>query len=270
MFRKAYSYSSVSEEPSSGCCRGSCRCLTRIPYATLIATVLCCTGVGIFLGSFYRGISLTLRTFEEVFHFQFDWLIDLHIVFIIIGGVMGAFSLILLLVGFLATGATREKIYRGFKSRIGGRLSCAFFMGLTYILELVWLIVFVSLVLITFVFSVWWGMCNNLKYEPNPENRCIDLKPLAFMFPNGTDMNLLRICDGGKQKNFCKDCVEPAEVLFIVALAASFLVVLSLIHYLMCLSANYARIKDNEKFQELQELQFLQDTEMGTLSKDRF
>lgn len=38
----------------------------------------------------------------------------------------------------------------------------------------------------------------------------------------------------------------------------------------MCLSANYARIKDNEKFQELQELQYLQDTEMGTLSKDRF
>ncbi|GIY19947.1 neuronal membrane glycoprotein M6-a [Caerostris extrusa] len=109
MFRKSYSYSSVSEQQSSGCCRGSCRCLTRIPYATLIATVLCCTGVGIFLGSFYRGISLTLRTFQEVFMFQFDWLIDLHIVFIIVGSVMGAFSLILLLVGFLATGATREK-----------------------------------------------------------------------------------------------------------------------------------------------------------------
>lgn len=51
---------------------------------------------------------------------------DLHIVFIIIGGVMAAFSLILLLVGFLATGATRERVYRGFKSRMGGRLSCAF------------------------------------------------------------------------------------------------------------------------------------------------
>ncbi|GBM30048.1 Neuronal membrane glycoprotein M6-a [Araneus ventricosus] len=270
MFRKSYSYSSVSEQQSSGCCGGSCRCLTRIPYATLIATVLCCTGVGIFLGSFYRGISLTLRTFEEVFLFKFDWLMDLHIVFIIIGSVMGAFSLILLLVGFLATGATRERIYRGFKSRIGGRVSCAFFMGLTYILELVWLMVFVSLVLITFVFTVWWGMCNNLKYESNPENKCIDLKPLGFLFPNNTDVNLLRICDEGKQKNFCKDCVEPSEVLFIVALVASFLVVLSLVHYLMCLSANYARIKDNEKFQELQELQYLQDTEMGTLSKDRF
>ena len=31
---------------------------------------------------------------------------------------------------------------------------------------------------------------------------------LAFLFPNGTDMNLLRICEEGKKKNFCKDCVS--------------------------------------------------------------
>jgi len=43
------------------------------------------------------------------------------------------------------------------------------------------------------------------------------------------------------------------------------------IHYLMCLSANYAHIRDHEKFQELQELQYLQDpTDMSTTSKDRF
>jgi len=43
------------------------------------------------------------------------------------------------------------------------------------------------------------------------------------------------------------------------------------IHYLMCLSANYAHIRDHEKFQELQELQFLQDPELSVAgSKDRF
>jgi len=43
------------------------------------------------------------------------------------------------------------------------------------------------------------------------------------------------------------------------------------IHYLMCLSANYAHIRDHEKFQELQDLQFLQDGEMTLVgSKDRF
>jgi len=43
------------------------------------------------------------------------------------------------------------------------------------------------------------------------------------------------------------------------------------IHYLMCLSANYAHIRDHEKFQELQDLQFLQDGEIPLAgSKDRF
>lgn len=38
----------------------------------------------------------------------------------------------------------------------------------------------------------------------------------------------------------------------------------------MCLAANYTRIKDQEKFKDLQELQYLQESEMGTLPKDRF
>jgi hypothetical protein len=43
------------------------------------------------------------------------------------------------------------------------------------------------------------------------------------------------------------------------------------IHYLMCLAANYAHIRDHEKFQELQELQYLQDPELSVAgSKDRF
>lgn len=82
---------------------------------------------------------------------------DLHVVFIIIGSVMGAFSLILLLVGFLATGATRERVYRGFKSRIGGRVSCAFVSSNNYnayVLFHYWM-----------VYHYWWV---KLKYYNSP------------------------------------------------------------------------------------------------------
>lgn len=41
------------------------------------------------------------------------------------------------------------------------------------------------------------------------------------------------------------------------------------IHYLMCLSANYAHIRDHEKFQELQEMQILAEPDLAA-SKDRF
>ena len=44
----------------------------------------------------------------------------------------------------------------------------------------------------------------------------------------------------------------------------------SQVHYLMCLAANYAHIKDQEKFMDLQEIQFLHESEMSTLPKDRF
>jgi hypothetical protein len=39
---------------------------------------------------------------------------------------MGSFSLILLIVGSLATGATRHQVYTGFRSRLGGRIATGF------------------------------------------------------------------------------------------------------------------------------------------------
>lgn len=38
---------------------------------------------------------------------------------------MGALGLMILTVGFLATGATRHKVYRGWGWRVSGRLTCA-------------------------------------------------------------------------------------------------------------------------------------------------
>ena len=40
--------------------------------------------------------------------------------------IMGGFSLILLIVGSLTTGATHHRIYTGFRSRLGGRIATGF------------------------------------------------------------------------------------------------------------------------------------------------
>lgn len=80
----------------------------------------------------------------------------------------------------------------------------------------------------------------------------------------------MRVCDEFKVKAFCKDSVEKAEVMFILATLSCLLIILSLVHYLMCLAANYAHIRDHEKFQELQELQNLTEMEYSAASKDRF
>ena len=46
--------------------------------------------------------------------------------FVVIGVVMGLFAILLLVFGFLATGATRQKVYSGNKCIMGGRVSAVF------------------------------------------------------------------------------------------------------------------------------------------------
>lgn len=229
--------------------------------------------------------------------------------FVIIGACMGALGLMILTVGCLATGATRHKVYRAWKSRVGGRISCAVFMAVTYILEMAWILMFCFLVIVTFVFTIFWKMCENPRVgnlqdsidftqfckSQNQRERKQLIKHIFtdFLFPDGTPQERMLVRGDHDVKLFCKDYVEKAEIMFIIAAAACVLVILSLVikknflsyiksliilhfcffssqvHYLMCLAANYAHIRDHEKFQELQDLQFLNDPDMLN-GKDRF
>lgn len=93
---------------------------------------------------------------------------------------------------------------------------------------------------------------------------------LDFLFPAEAREEDMKVCEEYEVKAFCKDAVEKAEVMFILATLSCLLIILSLVHYLMCLAANYAHIRDHEKFQELQELQNLTEMEYTASSKDRF
>ncbi|OAD53645.1 Neuronal membrane glycoprotein M6-b [Eufriesea mexicana] len=263
-------------------CRSMCNdCMARVPYATLIATIVCCLGVGIFCGTMYRGVTLGSLMMDQVFHLRLGYLEAVQLTFATIGASMAALGFMILCVGCLATGATRHKVYRAWRSRVGGRISCAVFMTITYILQLGWLLIFAFMVIIAWIFTIFWGLCSNPSVQSL--DKCIDFTQFSFIFPNNTRIEDMKVCGPQEVKLFCKDFVEKAEVMFILATVAAMLVVLSLVHYLMCLSANYAHIRDHEKFQELQELQYLQDPGdpdspqpgMGTLSshhraKDRF
>lgn len=57
--------------------------------------------------------------------FPFNRLEVVQLVFTTLGAGMGAIGLMILFVGILATGATREKVYHAWRARVGGRISCA-------------------------------------------------------------------------------------------------------------------------------------------------
>lgn len=243
-------------------------CMTRVPYATLMATIMCIIGVGVFCGTMYRGATLSALMLDEVFHFRLAWLEPVQMAFVIIAASMGALGLMILFVGCLATGATRHKVYRAWRARVSGRISCAVFMCITYVLQLAWLVMFIFLVIVTFCYTIFWQLCSAPRVQN--EHQCIDFTRFDFLFPDGTRVEDMQVCEAHEIKLFCKDYVEKAEVMFILATTAAFLIILSLIHYLMCLAANYAHIRDHEKFQELQELQYLADPDGLATSKDRF
>lgn len=239
------------------------KCMSRIPYATLIATIMCCVGVGVFCGTMYRGITFSLRMSETFFFYKYTWLGDLQLVFVIVGSIMGVVGLFLLMVGCLATGSTRATVYKGWKSRVGGRISCIILMVITYILNMAWMAILGCLIVITIVYTIFWTACNRIK-------TCIHLELFDFLYPNTTKIEDMKLCEPGQIKRFCRDFVEPAEMMYILATVACLLIVISLVHYLMCLVANYTHIKEHEKYLDFQEIQFLQESELGSVPKERF
>jgi len=240
-----------------GACDG---CITRTPYATLVALILCWAGVGVFCGTMYRGVNLTLRLLQDVFHLDrgLQWVEPTQLAFVILGASMAALALMILVTAILATGDTRVKVYKSSAGRVGGRIASACFIFITYILLVAWLIVLACCIVMTTFYTLSWGICST--EEIGWDNGVIDFYPLHFMFPQGTQKVNMVVEGQAEIKMFCKDYVQRAEVMFILATVACVLVVLSLVHFLMALSANYAHIRGQDKFTDLQDLHMLDHT----------
>jgi hypothetical protein len=65
-----------------------------------------------------------IQNFELWFFVKRIRVVRLAVIFI--PAIMGGFALILLIIGSLATGATRHQVYTGFRSRLGGRIATGF------------------------------------------------------------------------------------------------------------------------------------------------
>ena len=146
----------------------------------------------------------------------------------------------------------------------------------------------------TVFYSLHWGVCNT--GEIGWQQGKIDFYPYHFMFPNGKLTlrylsNNVQLCkffsicmymligtqrvdmevEGVDEiKLFCKDYVEHATLMFILATVACFIVIVSLVHFLMALSANYAHIRGHGKFAELQDLHDLTSETLTLTERDPY
>jgi hypothetical protein len=234
--------------------QGSTSCIGRCPFASFIATVITLCGTGVFCGCLYRALSITFQMIASSFslHFEMESVRVVQTVIIIISSVMGTLTLILLTVGCLSTGATRRQVFSGFRSRLGGRISTGFLTIVVYILFIVWLCVTILLVLPIVAYYVIMKNCEIKAPQINTHqsqvlDECLSLRTFGITLTE----TKLSVC-AQELIAFCNQSKE-AGPLYIAAFISSALIVLGLVHYLCCLVANYAHIKDGIKLKDYEE-----------------
>lgn len=241
---------------------GCADCLGRTPYGSLIATITLCLGVGLFCGTGYRALDLTLNgIFVRLYGIYIPWLKSIQIVFMIFGIVMGLFAMMLLTFGFLSTGLTRENVYSSIKCAISGRVSAVCFMVVTYILNTAWLAMTFFCAMPIIIYIMVRSVCKHeieLRDYWYLDNYCLNLTRFGI-YINTTEGYLVEgLCDEIDLSQFC-EYVYDAGPMFCFAFSGSCFIVLGLMMYLVALSSNYERIKSSKELKEYRSVVDLAD-----------
>ncbi|TSX30743.1 Neuronal membrane glycoprotein M6-a [Bagarius yarrelli] len=191
-------------EGCSDCC---IKCLSGIPYASLIATILLYAGVALFCGCGHEALSGTVTILQNYFEVvqssgeTLDVFTMIDILKYVIYGVAAAFfvyGILLMVEGFFTTGAIRD-LYGDFKITTCGRCVSAWFIMLTYVFMLAWLGVTAFTSLPVFMYFNIWNTCQNMTVT-EAANLCFDLRQFGIV----TITEDRKICTG--LEKFSKMC----------------------------------------------------------------
>ncbi|XP_017313635.1 glycoprotein M6Ba isoform X3 [Ictalurus punctatus] len=237
-------------EESKGCLDCCIKCLGGVPYASLVATILCFAGVALFCGCGHVALTSTMTMLENHFSHitaEHATLGDVvQILQYIIYGIASFFFLygiILLAEGFYTTSAVKE-MHSEFKTTVCGRCISAMFVFLTYILGLAWLGIFGFSAVPVFVFYNMWTTCAAMKSPianlTSIDNICVDVRQYGVI-PWNADPG--KAC-GQTLADICNTSEFYLSYhLYIVACAGAGATVIALLIYMMATTYNYAVLK---------------------------
>ncbi|CAL1542157.1 unnamed protein product [Lymnaea stagnalis] len=248
---------------------GFFECLGRTPFASLLAAIMVITGTCVFCGTSFKALQLIIvGVFNNLFGFSLNWLEVLQVMFVVIGAVMGCFAIVLLIFGFLATGATRSNIYSGAKCIMGGRITAAFFMIISYILTLGWLAMSSVAMVGVVVYAAMESICNFEIYSKSAQELtdskyCFNLTRFGVY---REEKNTDSVCDLANVRALCNKVTE-AGPLFCVAFGATILIVIGMIHFLITLAANYTRIKISRELTDYRDAVEMEELDVHSTEK---
>jgi len=196
---------------------------------------------------------------------KMPWLDKLQVSFVAIAVIMGLAALILLAVGVLSTGATRDQVYDGHRARWGGRVAIVVSMMCTWLLHLCWLAVLSITAVLCCLYGIFSILCSSL--HGYSEADCIDLtvfRPVVVDFSNAN----LVLC-GGDVQQFCA-LTETATVWYLVGLLGSVVVIVGLVHFTACLSANHAHITNCSRYTELRDVWIAEEKDLNSMGLPKY
>ncbi|XP_048087434.1 proteolipid protein 1a isoform X1 [Alosa alosa] len=174
-----------------GCYECCMRCLGGVPYASLVATLLCFSGIALFCGCGHQALTETERLIETYFarnlqdYITLAYLIQ-YFQYIIYGlaSFFFLYCIVLLAEGFYTTSAMKQT-FGEFRSTVCGRCLSSTFIAVTYILAVIWLLVFALSALPVYFFYNMDATCHtidDLTETPTSINQlCIDARQYGLL-----------------------------------------------------------------------------------------
>uniref|UniRef100_A0A8C1S305 Glycoprotein M6Bb n=1 Tax=Cyprinus carpio TaxID=7962 RepID=A0A8C1S305_CYPCA len=231
----------------AGCFECCIKCLGGVPYASLVATILCFCGVALFCGCGHVALTGTLTILENHFskitadHAMLTDIIQLmQYVIYGIASFFFLYGIILLAEGFYTTSAVKE-LHSEFKTTVCGRCISGMFVFLTYILGIAWLGVFGFSAVPVFLFYNMWSTCAAMRSPmanlTSIDSICVDVRQYGIIPWNATP--------GKACGSTLGDICNTSEI-----------------HYLMILSANWAYLKDASHLHAYQDIKMKEEREL--------
>ncbi|CAJ0584138.1 unnamed protein product, partial [Mesorhabditis spiculigera] len=224
-------------------------CFERLPYASLMATILCLVGIVLFTIMMKWGFAALFEQLQRVLKAdKWNWLDKVQIFFVITAVVMGICTFFFAVAGFFSTGGTRDVLFRDPKSRRGGRCTCVFIIILCYVLLAFWLTALAFTSAIVASYHVFESLCYSM--HEYTEMECLDFSVYRPLFESFSHASL-KFCAGDVQQ-FCA-LSQTAYAWFWVGWAGAVLIIYGLVQFIAAHSANYSHIGNAWKYVELHE-----------------
>lgn len=250
------------------------RCLLRIPYATILSTLISTCGLIIGLAALFDTTTILERFSLDLLKRNYLFLNDLKVAYVFAALFIIIVIIFNLVVGFIATD---QSIYRSLEEGDNRRgsgcceVNCLkgsaavcllqtfliFNYIIYYVLLLVTIIAFIGL----YTSCIATVLCNestniNLNTEahsklPTEDNKMLDLRQFAPVIRFRSNETELLYFQGHRFQRLCQDYVSKLRFHLILCTIGFLLACAGFVNYLINFSVNAAKLSTKQKFSEL-------------------